>query len=80
VGSALVRAGLSACRALGARAVVVLGHPAYYPRFGFAPAWDFGLYYGAPGQNPAFMALELEPGALRGQGGEVRYHPAFAAL
>jgi len=80
VGSALVRAGLAACREAGERRVVVLGHPAYYPRFGFAPAWDFGLYYRAPGRNPAFLALELEPGALRGPGGEVRYHPAFAGL
>jgi len=77
VGSALVRAGLSACRDVGALVVVVLGHPAYYPRFGFRPAWDFGLYYRAPGRNPACMVLELEPGALRGRSGEVRYHPAF---
>ena len=73
------------CRSLhqgdvGACAVVVLGHPTYYPRFGFAPAWDAGLYYRAPGPNPSFMVLELEPAALRGHGGEVRYHPAFDAL
>jgi putative acetyltransferase len=52
----------------------VLGHPDYYPRFGFRPAWDFGLYYGVPGANPAFMVCELRPGALRGHGGEVVYH------
>jgi putative acetyltransferase len=80
VGSALVRAGLCACRETGARAVVVLGHPGYYPRFGFSPAWSFGLYYRNPGRNPAFMALELEPGALRGRRGEVCYHPAFSEL
>ena len=80
VGSELVRAGLAACRGIGARAVVVLGHPTYYPRFGFAPAWDFGLYHRAPGANPAFMVAELEAGALRDRAGEVRYHPAFDAL
>ena len=80
VGSELVRAGLAACRGAGARAIVVLGHPTYYPRFGFAPAWAAGLYYRVPGPNPSFMVVELEPGALRGHTGEVRYHPAFDAL
>ena len=80
VGSALIRAGLAACAALGERVVVVLGHPDYYPRFGFAPAWDHGLYYGRPGPDPAFMVCELEHGALRGHSGEVVYHTAFDSL
>ena len=42
-GSALVEAGLSTCRGAGELVVVVLGRPSYYPRFGFRPAWDFGL-------------------------------------
>ena len=80
IGSALVRAGLEHCNTQGASAVVVLGHPEYYPRFGFAPAARFGLVseYDAPPE--AFMALELEPGALAGARGTVRYHRAFAAL
>ena len=80
VGSALVEAGLDACRAAGERVVLVLGHPSFYPRFGFRPAWDAGLYYIVPGPNAAFMVAELERGALRGPGGEVVYHPAFDAL
>jgi len=80
VGSSLVEAGLSACRAVDEPIVVVLGHPSYYPRFGFEPAWDAGLYYGTPGPNPAFMVRELERGALRGASGEVRYHAAFHEL
>jgi putative acetyltransferase len=76
-GSALVRAGLAACAAVGERVVVVLGHPDYYPRFGFQPAWDFGLYYQSPGANPAFMVCELARGALRGRAGQVVYHAAF---
>ncbi len=43
IGSALVRAGLAECRKLGFGAVVVLGHPDYYPRFGFSPASRFGI-------------------------------------
>jgi putative acetyltransferase len=80
VGTALVEAGLAACRAAGGAAVVVLGHPAYYPRFGFRPAWDFGLYYAVAGREPAFLARELVPGALRGVGGRVVYHEAFRGL
>jgi putative acetyltransferase len=80
IGSALVRAGLDACRALGARAVVVLGHAQYYPRFGFAPAVRFGLRSEYEVPDEAFMALELVPGALSGVRGLVRYAPAFAEL
>lgn len=78
IGARLVRAGLVACAETGAEAVVVLGHPGYYPRFGFSPAVGFGLRdtYGAPPE--AFMALELVPGALGGVSGVVRYASAFA--
>ncbi|MCA9269873.1 MAG: N-acetyltransferase, partial [Planctomycetales bacterium] len=71
------RAGLAQCNGLGACAVVVLGHPEYYPRFGFVPAVRFDLRceYDAP--EEAFMALELTPGALRGASGVVQYHAAF---
>jgi putative acetyltransferase len=80
IGSALVRAGLERCKLLDAAAVVVLGHPAYYPRFGFVPAAAFGLAceYDVPAE--AFMALELRPGALRGAAGTLRYHAAFAEV
>ena len=77
IGSALVRAGLDACRGLPAGAVVVLGHAEYYPRFGFAPASRFGLTSEYDVPDDVFMALELEPGALRGRTGLVRYHDAF---
>jgi putative acetyltransferase len=59
---------------------VVLGHPDYYPRFGFVRAWDFGLYYRTPGPTPAFMVRELAHGALSGRAGEVSYHAAFDSL
>jgi putative acetyltransferase len=80
IGSTLVRAGVAACTRLEAGAVVVLGHPEYYPRFGFAPAAGFGIgcEYDAPVE--AFMLLELRTGALRGAAGTVRYHPAFATV
>jgi putative acetyltransferase len=80
IGSMLVRAGLERCRQLGAVAVVVLGHPEYYPRFGFQPASRFGLgcEYDVP--DDVFMALELEPGALAGNDGTIQYHAAFGSV
>jgi putative acetyltransferase len=80
VGTALVFAGLDACRGIGASLVVVHGHPDYYPRFGFVPAWEYALYYKQPGPNPAFMVLALAPDALEGTSGEVHYHAAFDGL
>ena len=80
VGSALVRAGIDECRKLGCGALVVLGHPAFYPRFGFLPAARVGIrsHYDVP--DDVFMALELVNGSLRGRSGLVRYHTAFASL
>ncbi|MCL4746448.1 MAG: N-acetyltransferase [Burkholderiaceae bacterium] len=77
IGSALVRAGLQRCSELGFGAVVVLGHPPYYPRVGFQPSVRFGITseYDAPAE--AFMVVELQPGYLRGATGTVRYHEAF---
>lgn len=77
IGSALVRAGLERCKALGFGAIVVLGRSEYYPRFGFSPSTRFGIgcEYEAP--EEAFMVVELQPGYLRGKSGTIKYHAAF---
>ena len=75
IGSELARAGLAAARAAGGEAVIVLGHPAYYPRFGFSSALAAKLR--APFKGDAFMALELVLGALAGASGAVIYPQAF---
>ncbi len=62
IGSSLVRAGLEACKEIGAGAVVVLGHADYYPRFGFAPAVNFAIGCGYDVPAEAFMAVELRRG------------------
>jgi predicted N-acetyltransferase YhbS len=77
IGSELVRAGLRECAAQGAALVFVLGHPEYYPRFGFVPAAPLGMHYQSETFDPAFFVLELEPKNLAGLQGWVRYHPAF---
>ena len=65
IGDALIRAGLAACRDLGSTGAVVLGHPDYYPRFGFSrdAALPLQCRYSA---SPAFMAAALTPGGLAG--------------
>jgi putative acetyltransferase len=78
VGTQLVRAALRRARLLGYSYVVVLGHPHYYPRFGFVPAARFGLSYPEPAPEAVFMALELVSGALVKVTGVVHYHQAFA--
>lgn len=80
IGSALVHAGLEECKKLGFGAVVVLGHPEYYPRFGFTPAVRFGIRCEYEVPEEAFMLLELRPGYLDGAAGKVRYHAAFSNL
>ncbi|MGH8081976.1 MAG: hypothetical protein ACREP7_15485, partial [Lysobacter sp.] len=59
----------------GFEAVIVVGHPGYYPRFGFSAALAGKL--AAPFSGEAFMALELVEGGLRGLAGHVRYPAAF---
>lgn len=75
IGSLLVREGLRVCRESRHRIVVVLGHPEYYPRFGFSA--NMAARLRSPFSGPAFMALELVPGSLEDVEGEVRYPPPF---
>jgi len=78
VGSEMVRAGLNECQRIGCTVVVVLGHPEYYPRFGFIPASRKGLRSEYPVPDEVFMVLELEPGALGSRRGLIKYRPEFA--
>ena len=77
IGTELVQAGLEACRQQGHKLVVVLGHPGFYPRFGFIPAGSLGLRFHEPVPEEAFMLLELTPGTPIEANAVVRYHPEF---
>ena len=79
IGSALVHATLAAADALGHRGVVLLGHPTYYPRFGFGPAVDHGI---TPPQDwgPAHFMLRTLGAWGDGLSGRFRYAPAFERL
>lgn len=75
IGEKLIRYGLDSLRAQGERIVIVLGHPQYYPRFGFSSEKARALE--SPFPPEAFMAMELSAGALDGIRGKVRYPAAF---
>lgn len=77
VGSRLTEQGLAHARQRGFKNVIVLGHPGYYPRFGFLPAERFGVLppWGTP--SPALMALPLVPDGLANVHGRVVYPPPF---
>lgn len=77
LGGALVHRAHAVAAGLGHRAVVLLGHPAYYPRFGYVPASRFGIRAPFDVPDEAFMAIALAPGALRDCAGTVRYPPEF---
>lgn len=80
VGSRLVTAGLDEAARRGCELVVVLGHPDYYPRFGFSPAATLGLRSEYQVPDELFMARELVPGVVGGRIGVVRYGPEFDDL
>lgn len=75
VGDALTRHALAQLGADGCGLVIVLGHPAYYPRFGFSPM--LARLLDAPYAGPSFMALELKPGAVGTTRWTVTYPRAF---
>ncbi len=78
IGSRLVRHGLEHLRQSGCPFVVVLGHPEYYPRFGFERASAHRLrsqWEGVP--DEAFMVAVFDREALPQAGGVARYRPEF---
>ncbi len=80
IGSALVRQAISMAEAEGWQAVVVLGDPEYFSRFGFVPAQRFGLGTEFRAPTDWFRVLELERGALGGMRGVVRYQAEFSGF
>lgn len=76
IGSMLVGHGVEACRQAHYRAILVVGHPGYYPRFGFSHPL-VGALKNPFAADEAFMGLELVRGALSNIEGRVVYPEAF---
>ncbi|GEM30501.1 N-acetyltransferase [Nocardia neocaledoniensis NBRC 108232] len=77
-GSAAIRAGLDAARAMGEHFVTVLGHPEYYPRFGFTRASSHGVSMKMPVPDEALMVLSLDGKPV--PSGIIRYATAFGDI
>jgi putative acetyltransferase len=80
IGSQLVEAGLNACHNTPYGVVVVLGHPHYYPRFGFIPAKPLGIVWEHDVPDEVFMVKEIKAGALARTRGVVKYRPEVQAV
>ena len=80
VGSALMAAAMSLAVARAVPALVLLGHPSYYPRFGFEPARGAGLEPPAAAWPDAAWMARLLPAWTDDMAGTVRYHEAFEPL
>lgn len=77
IGSALVKEGLRRSEQMGYEHVVVLGHPNFYPKFGFVPSNTKGIEPPFPVPPEVFMAMELKEDSLKELQGKVKYPPAF---
>jgi len=77
IGSALVEQGLRRCAALNVPAEFVLGHPDYYPRFGFGPASKYGCRCAWDVPDDVFLARRFNNSLIAP--GLVRYHPSFGS-
>jgi putative acetyltransferase len=80
VGSALTEHALAEIRRTGCPFVAVLGHPGYYPRFGFERASKFGIGCQWEVRDEVWMAMILDPSSMAGISGTARYLPEFEAV
>lgn len=77
VGSALMYYSIECAKKLGYGAILFFGHPTYYPRFGFVEAKEFGITTARGDNYPAFMAMELKKGYLKGISGKYIEAPIY---
>ena len=80
IGAQLVETGNEILRERGLSIVVVLGHPEYYPRFGFQPASGYGLRCEWDVPDAAFMVLVLDDAEVKDVSGLVKYRPEFSSV
>ena len=67
IGGQLIKQGLKQLKAMGVELVFVLGHPGYYPKYGFSAAGIKGFdapYPISPENSGAWMVQELHPGVV----------------
>jgi putative acetyltransferase len=77
IGSLLMDAAIEAAGRSGAAAIVLLGHPSFYRRFGFSTAAERGFTTTFDVPDEYFMIRVLDVSLLSSRGGTLRYHQAF---
>lgn len=77
IGGRLIKAGHRVAQELGFKSGLLVGHPAYYPRFGYRPAETFGIVTDLELPADVFMACELTEDGLDGVQGRVEFAPEF---
>jgi len=80
IGSQLVVAGVKRLRTGGCPFIVVIGHPAFYPRFGFVPALAQGLTCDWEVPAEAFMVNLLNDDVADQVRGRVEYRAEFSTI
>ncbi|MBL9066689.1 MAG: N-acetyltransferase [Sphingopyxis sp.] len=78
IGTGLIRIGIMILEEKGIDISFVLGHEAYYPRFGYSP--DLAARFASPFAGPHFMAMMLDSAAPWPLGGRADYAPAFGRM
>lgn len=78
IGAALLEAGLAQLARTACPFVIVVGHPEYYPRFGFVPASRHGVRCEWEVPDAAVMIRIFDPAAMQDAVGVARYRPEFA--
>ena len=79
IGSELINASIKLAKEKGYGAIVVLGHPEYYKRFGFVQARELQVSCNLPAPEDALTVMEIVDGNLAG-GGHVEYPEPFISL
>jgi putative acetyltransferase len=80
IGSRLVDAGSDRLARAGVPAIVVVGHPVFYPRFGFTPASRYGIRCEWPVPDEVFMILVLNASRMAGVTGLAKYRSEFSIV
>jgi putative acetyltransferase len=78
IGSALIETGNRQLEFAGCPFIVVLGHPTFYPRFGFRPAGTLGVSCEWDVPDDVFQILVLDPVRMAGVSGVARYRREFS--
>lgn len=74
IGGRLIKEGLKKLKTMGVELVFVLGHPSYYPKYGFSIAGINGFdapYPISPENSGAWMVQELHAGTVEDVSGQV---------